>query len=106
MSASAITEKNCEQIQAAMAISLMWLKSERRLTYTEIGRVMECGKSSVHEYICDTTEMPATCWMKAVAKWPELAERLDYNLNDAEKAFRARQRELRLPDPPPDTKAA
>jgi hypothetical protein len=106
MSASAITEKNCEEIQAAMAISLMWLKSQLGLTYSEIGRVIEREKSSVHQYICDTTDMPAACWLKAVAKWPELADRLAYNLDEAEKAFRARQRELRLPQPMPEERAA
>jgi hypothetical protein len=33
-------------------------------------------------------------------------ERVSYNLDEAEKAFRARQRELRLPDPQPEAKAA
>jgi hypothetical protein len=96
MSASIITEKNCSDIQTAMALSLLQLKSVHDLTYDKIGKVIERERQSVHQYICDTTEMPATCWLKAVAKWPELAARLEHNLDEAEKAFRARQRVLDL----------
>lgn len=106
MNASVITEKNCEQIQAAMARSLLDLKSAHGLTYEQMGREIEREKSSVYQYICDTTDMPAACWLKAVAKWPELEDRLIYNLDEAEKAFRARQRSLNLPQPAPQERAA
>jgi len=96
MSASAITDKSCADIQAAMALSLLQLKTVHGLTYEKIGRVIEREKQSVHQYICDTTDMPAACWIKLVACWPELADRLEHNLDEAEKAFRARQRTLKL----------
>ena len=99
MSPSIILEKDCTDIQAAMALALLQLKSALDLTYEKIGKVIEREKSSVALYITDTTEMPASCWLKAVAKWPELADRLEYNLDEAEKAFRARQRELKLTIP-------
>lgn len=82
-----------------MAISLLQLKNTLGLTYEKIGKVIEREKQSVANYICDTTEMPASCWLKAVAQWPELGERLEHNLDEAEKAFRARQRELALKVP-------
>jgi cyanate lyase len=96
MSASIITEKECSEIQAAMAVSLLQLKNANGLTYEKIGRVIEREKQSVAQYICDTTDMPASCWLKAVARWPELEARLIHNLDEAEKAFLARQRTLPL----------
>jgi hypothetical protein len=100
MSASIIIEKkNCGEIQAAMALALLHLKTAHNLTYDKIGRVIEREKQSVHQYICDTTDMPASCWIKAVAEWPELEQRLIYNLDEAEKAFLARQRSLDLEPP-------
>lgn len=79
-----------------MAVSLLQLKNSHGLTYEKIGRIIEREKQSVHQYICDTTDMPASCWLKAVAAWPELEQRLIHNLDEAEKAFRARQRALDL----------
>ena len=96
MNASIIIDYDCGQIQAAMAVSLLQLKNAHDLTYEKIGKVIGREKQSVAQYICDTTEMPATCWLKAVAQWPELAERLEHNLDEAEKAFHARQRSFKL----------
>lgn len=75
-------------------------------TYAKIGKVMEREKQSVDQYINNGTEMPASCWLKLIAEWPEINERFEYNLDEAEKAFRARQRELRLNAPMPEEKAA
>jgi len=88
-----------------MAISLLQLKNANGLTYEKIGKVIEREKQSVAQYICGNTEMPATCWIKAGAEWPELNARLEHNLDEAEKAFRARQRVLDL-DPPARRAAA
>jgi cyanate lyase len=96
MGASIILCKEPHEIQAAMAVSLLQLKNAQDLTYEKIGRVIGREKQSVSQYICDTTEMPASCWLKAVAEWPELADRLEHNLDEAEKAFRSRQREFRI----------
>lgn len=106
MNASTIIEKDLDEIQAAMACSLLQLKNAHGLTYEKIGKVIQREKQSVAQYINDTTDMPAACWLKAVARWPELAERLEYNLDEAEKAFRARQRSLTLPMPEPQERAA
>lgn len=83
-----------------MGVALLKLNNAHpELTYTKIGKVIEREKQSVHAYINGGTEMPATCWLKAAAEWPELEDRLIYELDEAEKAFRARQRELRLEIP-------
>lgn len=96
MTASIIIDKDCAEIQAAMAISLLQLKTAHDLTYEKIGKIIGREKQSVAQYICDSTEMPATCWLKAIAEWPELADRLEHNLDEAEKAFCARQRSFKL----------
>jgi cyanate lyase len=99
MSASIILDYDCERIQAAMAVALLQHKNALGLTYRDIGKAIEREPQSVQQYICDTTEMPASCWLKAVAKWPELNDRLEHNLNEAERAFRARQRAFNLEPP-------
>lgn len=96
MNLSIILDSDCEAIQAAMAVALLQHKTVNGLTYEKIARVIEREKQSVQQYVCSTTEMPASCWLKAVARWPELADRLTYHLDEAEKAFRARQRSLNL----------
>jgi hypothetical protein len=106
MSASIILNKQCSEIQAAMAVSLLQLKNANDLTYEKIGKVIEREKQSVAQYVCGTTEMPASCWIKAVTKWPELGERLQHNLDEAEKAFRARQRAFHLFAPTSEEQAA
>lgn len=106
MSASIILDYDGDEIQAAMAVSLLQHKNANDLTYRAIGKVIGREPQSVQQYVCDTTEMPATCWLKATAKWPELHDRLIHNLDAAEKAFRARQRTLPLTQPVPEEKAA
>jgi hypothetical protein len=107
MSASIITKYDCDAIQAAMAVTLLQHKNAHpELTLKSIGKAIEREPQSVHAYICTDTEMPASCWLKAVAEWPELADRLIFNLDEAEKAFRARQRTLPLTRPVPEERAA
>src|SRR5690242_14666438 len=96
-----------EAIQAAMATALLNFKNAHpEITLKKIGKEIDREASSVHTYICTDTEMPASCWLKLAAKWPELEDRLLYNLDEAEKAFRSKQRELRLDAPEEQRKAA
>lgn len=99
MSPSIITDSDLDEIQAAMAIALLQHKNANGLTYEKIGKVIGREKQSVQQYISSDTDMPASCWIKAVAMWPELADRLTYHLDEAEKAFKARQRSLDLREP-------
>jgi hypothetical protein len=103
---SIILEYDCDEIQAAMAVALLRLKNAHKLTYKDIGKVIERELQSVQQYICSDTEMPASCWIKAVARWPELQDRLEYNLHAAEKDFLARQQSLSLTMPRSDERAA
>lgn len=96
MSASIILNYSADKIQAAMAVALLKLKNEHGLSYSAIGAVLGREKQSVQKYICDDTEMPASCWIKAVAEWSDLHDRMTYELDEAEKDFRARQRTMKL----------
>ena len=107
MTAFIFLKYDCEAIQAAMAVALSQFNhAHPELSYAKIGKVIEREASSVHEYICGGREMPMSCWLKLAAKWPEMEDRLIYHLDEAEKAFRAKQRELRLPMPEPEEIAA
>lgn len=107
MSALLFLKYDCEAIQAAMAMALLQFNNAHpELSYAKIGKEIEREASSVHEYICGGREMPMSCWLKLTAKWPEVEDRLIYHLDEAEKAFRSKQRELRLPVPEPEDMAA
>ena len=107
MTAFIFLKYDCEAIQAAMAAALLnFNAAHSEVNYAKIGKECEREASSIHAYICEGREMPASCWLKLTARWPELEDRLVFHLDEAEKAFRAKQRELRLPAPEPETKAA
>jgi len=107
MSALIFLKYDCDAIQAATAAALLNFNAAHpELSYAKIGRECEREAPSIHEYICGGREMPMSCWLKLTAKWPELEDRLIYHLDEAEKAFRAKQRSLRLPVPAPEEAAA
>jgi hypothetical protein len=107
MSALLFLKYDCEAIQTAVAVALCNFNAAHpELSYAKIGKQIEREASSVHEYICGGREMPMSCWLKLTAKWPEMEDRLIFHLDEAEKAFRAKQRELRLPAPEPEERAA
>ena len=107
MSAFIFLKYDCDAIQAATASALCNFNAAHpEVTYAKIGRECEREASSIHEYICGGREMPMSCWLKLTAKWPEMEDRLIFHLDEAEKAFRAKQRSLRLPVPEPESEAA
>ena len=82
-----------------MAVALLHFKNANQFTYKQIAKGTEREPQSIQQYVCSDTEMPMSCWLKLAAKYPELEDRLIYNLDEAEKAFRAKQRSLALPVP-------
>lgn len=106
MSPSIILGRLPSEIQAAMGVSLLQVKNARRLTLEDIGSVIGRTRESVSQYISADSEMAASCWLRAAAMWPELEERLERNLDEAEKAMLARQRALDLESPSKSVKAA
>jgi hypothetical protein len=97
MSPSIILEKALpSEIQSAMGIALLRLKSARKLTLDDIGSVIGRSRESVSQYISDGTEMATPCWLKATARWPELHDLMITELDAAEKDAAARQRSFKL----------
>jgi transcriptional regulator with XRE-family HTH domain len=96
MSASIFLEYDCEDIAAAMSVALLQFRNANGLTLAKIAKQCEREAQSISQYCNGTAEISSTVWLKLTAKWPELEDRLIYNLDEAEKAFRAKQRELRL----------
>ena len=58
----------------------------------------------VSKYIAGENAMSVVSWLRALEAWPELPDLIQES--DTERALKGRQRELRLPDPPPESKAA
>lgn len=108
MSALLFLKYDCDAIQRATASALLsfWNANPGKITLKVIGREIEREASSVHEYISGGREMPMSCWLKLKTRWPELEDWLIFHLDEAEKAFRAKQRELRLPAPEPEKRVA
>lgn len=107
MSPAIFLAYDCEQIAAAMSVSLLQFKNAHpELTNAKIGKECEREPQSISQYCSGSAEMSSTVWLKLTARWPELEDRLIYNLDEAEKAFRAKQPELRLYAPQPAEQAA
>jgi hypothetical protein len=106
MTRSIFLDYDCEAIAAAMSVSLLQHKNVNQLTLAKIAKECEREVQSISKYCSGETEIASTVWLKLTAKWPELEERLIYNLDAAEKAFRAKQRSLALPVPNDSTEAA
>jgi hypothetical protein len=107
MSSAIILEYDCEAIRAAQAVALLKFNNAHpELSYARIGKECEREHQSISQYANNLHEIPSTVWLKLTAKWPELEQRMLYELNEAEKAFRAKQRSLNLPMPAPESEAA
>lgn len=106
MTAPIILGKPKREVLAAIGLALSQIKIARRLTIDEMAERVGRSDEMMAQYLAGEAEMGVTAWLRATSEWPDLPDRAAYNLDEAEKAFRARQRELRLPDPPPETRAA
>jgi hypothetical protein len=83
-------------VTAAIGLALSQIKIVERLTIDEMAEEVGRSDEMMAQYLAGEAEMGVTAWLRAVEKWPELPDRVSYNLDEAEKAFRARQRELKL----------
>lgn len=87
--------------------ALLQTKIANKLTLDEMAETMGRSDEAVAQYIAGEAEMGVTAWLRATKAWPDLEERLAYHLRDeAEEAFRARQRSLPLTRPVPQEQAA
>jgi transcriptional regulator with XRE-family HTH domain len=93
-------------VLGGLGAALLQIKNARKLTLDEMAEAIGRSDEMLAQYIAGEAEMGVTAWLRACEAWPDLAERVSYNLDEAEKAFRARQRELRLHAPTPESEVA
>lgn len=72
------------------------VKAARRLTLPDMGDVLGRSEDQIARYIAGE-EMPVSIWMKALAAWPELADRFEESTT--ERAMQGRQRTFDLVRP-------
>jgi cyanate lyase len=107
MSAPTILGESKQDTLRAVGAALLQTKNANKLTLDEMAETMRRSDEAVAQYIAGEAEMGVTAWLRAVKAWPDLEDRLTYHLMDeAEKAFRAKQRTLNLQAPPPEEIAA
>jgi hypothetical protein len=107
MSAPTILGESKRDTLSAVGAALLQTKNANKLTLDEMAETMRRSDEAVAQYIAGEAEMGITAWLRARKAWPDLEERLSFHLMDeAEKAFRAKQRSLTLPMPAPEEQAA
>jgi cyanate lyase len=100
MTSPTILGENKRDVLAALGSALLQTKNANKLTLDDMAETMRRSDEAVAQYIAGESEMGVTAWLRAVKAWPDLEDRLSYHLMDEdEKAFRARQRNLNLPIP-------
>jgi hypothetical protein len=106
MSAPTILGKPKRDVTAAIGLALSQIKIANRLRIDDMAETVGRSDEMMAQYLAGEAEMGVTAWLRAVDAWPDLPDRVSYNLDEAEKAFRARQRSLTLPMPAPEERAA
>lgn len=107
MSAPIILGEKKSDLLSSIGAALLQTKIANKLTLDGMAETMRRSDEAVAQYIAGESEMGVTAWLRATKAWPDLEARLAFHLMDeAEQAFRARQRSLSLPMPQPEEKAA
>lgn len=99
MTAPTILGKPKRDVLNGIGTALLQVKNAHRLTLSDMADAIGRSDEMLAQYIAGEAEMGVTAWLRAVEAWPDLSDRLSYNLDEAEKAFRAKQRSLALPVP-------
>lgn len=106
-SAPIILGEKKSELLASIGAALLQTKIANKLTLDDLAETMRRSDEAVAQYIAGEAEMGVTAWLRATKAWPDLEDRLAYHLMDeAEKAFRARQRSLSLSMPVRQEQAA
>lgn len=95
-----LTGKPKRDVTAAIGLALAQIKIAERLRIDDMAEKIGRSDEMTAQYLAGEAEMGVTAWLRAVEEWPDLPARVEYNLDEAEKAFRARQRSLPLTQPP------
>lgn len=104
MTSPTILGKTKRAVVGGIGLALSQIKIAGRLTIDEMAEKVGRSDEMMAQYLAGEAEMGVTAWLRACEEWPDLPDRVAYNLDEAEKAFRARQRSLRL-DPPQEQAA-
>lgn len=106
MTAPTILGETKRATLGGIGAALLQIKNANKLTLDDMADAIGRSDEMMGQYIAGEAEMGVTAWLRAVKVWPDLIERVEYNMDEAEKAFRARQRELRLTIPEKQERAA
>lgn len=106
MSAPTILGKPKRAVVGGIGLALSQIKMAERLTIDEMADQVGRSDEMMAQYLAGEAEMGVTAWLRAVEAWPDLPDRVSFNLDEAEKAFRARQRSLPLSRDTAEDKAA
>lgn len=105
MSAAKIFGKPRDQILADIGYALQQVKRSRGLSSDDMRVIFGLkDEDMVAKYIAGENAMSVVSWLRALEAWPELPELIEES--DTERALKGRQRELTLPQPMPEEKAA
>jgi hypothetical protein len=105
VSAAKIFGKPRDEILGDIGYALQQVKRSRGLTSDDMRVVFGLKDDDmVAKYIAGDNAMSVVSWLRALEAWPELPDLITES--DTERALKGRQRELRLPDPLPETRAA
>ena len=59
-----------------VGVALLQVKNARRLTLDDMGSAIGRSREMVAQYIAGEAEMGFVTWLRALAAWPELADKL------------------------------
>jgi hypothetical protein len=105
VSAAKIFGKPRDEILGDIGYALQQVKRSRGLTSDDMRVVFGLKDDDmVAKYIAGDNAMSVVSWLRALEAWPELPDLITES--DTERALKGRQRELRLPDPQPEARAA
>ena len=77
MTAPTILCKPQAEILGAVGVALLQVKNTRRLTLEDMGTSLGRSREMIAQYIAGEAEMGFVTWLRALAAWPELADKLD-----------------------------
>ena len=77
MNAPNIFGKTQAEILGSVGIALLQVKNARHMTLEDMGAAIGRTDDMVAKYIAGEAEMGFVTWLRALAAWPELGQKLD-----------------------------
>jgi hypothetical protein len=76
MTTPIILGKTQAEILGTVGIALLQVKNARHMTLDDMGSAIGRTDDMVSKYIAGEAEMGFVTWLRALAAWPELADKL------------------------------